>query len=332
MRLLRASLVGWAVLGLGSAGAQTSFDFHGLVPERKHEFGTVARGSKLRHAFRVVNTTSHDVHIADWQTKCGCTDVKVGARDIPPGTQTTVEVTLDTTKFTGYKPSGLTLVFDRPAYGRVELDVTCFIRSDVMLNPGGFDFGVVPRGQERALTLNLSYYGGRPDWAITGATTISEDVEAVARKLGTSPGGAAQYQLTATVKSSAPVGYLRDEIVLQTNDPNSPRIPVSLTATVQPGVTVAPGVLNLGRVRPGQPIKKTVLVRSSKPFKVTGATASRPELSASGNLGETKPFHTVTVTLTPPSQPGPYNATLELATDLSDEPPAKVSAFATVVP
>ena len=62
-----------------------------VFPERSHDFGTVARGSKVRHSFKLVNSTNQEIHIASWRTKCGCTDVRVGARDIPPGTQTVIE-------------------------------------------------------------------------------------------------------------------------------------------------------------------------------------------------------------------------------------------------
>src|SRR3954447_17314759 len=101
-------LVTWTALAIPHAGAQdwvaTAF------PERNFEFGTVARGSKVMHAFKVLNRTNQEIHIADWRTKCGCTEVRVGAREIPPGTQTIIEATLDTTKFQGFKASGLTLV------------------------------------------------------------------------------------------------------------------------------------------------------------------------------------------------------------------------------
>ena len=63
---------------------------------------------------------------------------------IPPGTQTTVEATLNTTNFQGYKASGLTLILDRPAFVEVDLNLTCFIRGDIVMNPGQIDFG--PRG------------------------------------------------------------------------------------------------------------------------------------------------------------------------------------------
>jgi hypothetical protein len=328
--ILTGLCAGLCAAGLAAAAGPNWYDT--IVPEKSHDFGTVARGSKVRHAFRVVNTTSHDVRIADFRTKCGCTDVKIGSREVPPGTQTTVEVTLDTTRFVGYKPSGLTLVFDRPQFVEVDLNLSSFIRGDLMLSEGGFDFGAVPRGKPRTHTLQLTYQGTRPDWAITKLNTITEHVQATLKAVGRTTSGARRYELTATVQPSAPAGYLREEITLSTNDPESPTIPVSLTAAVQPAVTVAPAVLNLGHLKPGQEVQKVVMVKGPQPFRVTGASSLRPEVSATRAESDAKPFHTLTVTLRAPATAGPYNAVLEIATDLKDEPPARVSAFALVTP
>ena len=126
----------WALVALPAAHAQTWVD--SVVPERSFDAGNVARGSKVRHVFRLVNRLNQEVRISNWETKCGCTEVRVGSKVIPPGTQTTVEAIIDTTKFLGYKPSGLTLVFEQPAYAEVDLNFTCFIRGDVLpLQPQG---------------------------------------------------------------------------------------------------------------------------------------------------------------------------------------------------
>src|SRR5271165_4502985 len=103
-----------------AARAQDADWIASVFPQRAHDFGNVARGSQVRYAFPVVNRTNSEVHIASWTPRCGCTNVKVGARVIPPGTQTTIEVTLDTTRFQGHKDSGLTLVIDRPAVVSVD--------------------------------------------------------------------------------------------------------------------------------------------------------------------------------------------------------------------
>ena len=42
--------------------------------------------------------------------------------------------------------------------------------------------------------------------------------------------------------------------------------------------------------------------------------------------------HTVKIKFTAPSKTGAYNAAFEIATDLKDEPPARLTTFATIVP
>src|SRR4051812_47477295 len=74
-------LMAWTALAIPPAGAQDWVA--SAFPERSFEFGTVARGSKLIHAFKVLNRTNQEIHIADYRTKCGCTQVRLGAREIP---------------------------------------------------------------------------------------------------------------------------------------------------------------------------------------------------------------------------------------------------------
>src|SRR4051812_25167895 len=102
MRRALCSLAALLALALSAApAAAQTWTPDALFPEASHDFGTVARGTKLKYTFWLVNTTSSDIHILNWQAKCGCTDVKVGARDVPPGTRTPIEATLDTTRFQG---------------------------------------------------------------------------------------------------------------------------------------------------------------------------------------------------------------------------------------
>lgn len=145
-RLLLICTLGLAILGDTARGADSDW-LTVVFPERAYDFGTVARGSQVRHSFPIVNRTNSEIRIATWRTKCGCTNVRVGARVIPPGTQTTVEATIDTTKFQGPKASGLTLVIDQPSFVELDLNLTCFIRADITLAPGQIDFGILRRGE-----------------------------------------------------------------------------------------------------------------------------------------------------------------------------------------
>ena len=229
------------------------------LPERAYDFGTVARGSQVRHAFPLINRSDQEIRIADWRTKCGCTNVRVGAKVIPPGTQTTIEATIDTTKFLGYKPSGLTLIFDRPAFVEVDLNLTCFIRGDIVMNPGQIDFGIVRRSDKMPpASLTLTYAGGRSDWEVTKMKTQSSKVKAELRELSRTADGQINYSLTATLQPGVSNGYFKDEITLLTNDQSSPSIPISVVANIQSAVAVTPSIINFGGLRPGQSVSKTL--------------------------------------------------------------------------
>ena len=303
------------------------------LPERAYDFGTVARGSQVRHAFKLINRSDQEIRIADWRTKCGCTNVRVGAKVIPPGTQTTIEATIDTTKFLGFKPSGLTLIFDRPAFIEVDLNLSCFIRGDIVMTPGQIDFGTVVRqpGQSPTAALTLTYAGGRSDWEVTKMKTQSSKVRAELRELSRTADGQMNYSLTATLQPGVPNGYFKDEITLLTNDQSSPSIPVSVVANIRSAVGVNPSIINFGGVRPGQSVSKIVLVSSKEPFEITKLTPSEEGLQPGEDDKAPRTVHQLKLTFKAPEQTGPYHATLTIETSIKDEPPALLKTFATVV-
>ena len=320
------------LLTASSAMAQVSA-VDNLFTESSHDFGTVARGTKLRYTFWLVNTSNADIQVLGYQPKCGCTEVKLGAQLVPPGTRTPIEATLDTTRFQGQKNSGLTLKLNAPYYVEKDLALSCFIRGDVRLDPGVVDFGQVARGTTPSVVLNLNV-AGRPSWRITGAQTLASHVRAKIDGPFQAADGGLQYQITATLNAAAPVGYLKDEITLSTNDSSAPTIPISVAGNIQAAVAVTPGNLVFGRVKAGQEIRKDVLVRSSQnqKFKITGATSPKGDLSTSKAPEAEAPLHRLTIILKAPMQTGPYNAEMQIATNLKDEPPARFTAYATVIP
>jgi hypothetical protein len=322
------------VLAASGPGASAQ-DFDWLasaLPERAHDFGTVARGSQLRYAFPLVNRTDQEIRIYNWRAKCGCTNVNVGAKIIPPGTQTSIEVTVDTTKFTGPKPSGLTLIFERPSFVEVDLNTSCYIRSDIVTNPGLVDFGIFRRSEKMpSATLVVTYAGGKSDWDVVKMKTRSSNVSAKGELTRTAD-GQSHFTITATLDPSVPNGYLKDEITLVTNDESTPTIPLAVVANIQSAVALTPSIINFGQVQPGQSVSKTVLVRSSEAFKITDLAASQDELKPTDQTNGAQPVHRVQLTLKAPSQPGPFHSTLTVKTDIPDEPAAVLKTFATVGP
>ena len=316
-------------------GAESDW-LSGVFPERAYDFGNVARGSQIRHAFLLVNRTNSDIRIADWRTKCGCTAVRVGARLIPPGTQTTVEATINTTNFQGPKASGLTLILDRPNWVEVDLNLTCFIRNDIVMNPGQIDFGGVRRSAKLpSVSLTMTYAGGRSDWDILKMKTQTDRIKAEAKEISRSADGQINWLITATLQPTVPNGYFKDEITLITNDSPAQTIPVSVVANIQTGVSVTPSIINLGRVRPGQTVANTnvVHVRSAaNPFTITKLTSDRPEIEPAESKPGSLSDHIVNLKFKAPEAAGPYHTVVKIETDLKEEPPVQIKVFATVAP
>lgn len=303
-----------------------------VFPDKTHDFGTVAKGSKLRHSFRVTNSTSKEIHIQAYRTKCGCTEVKIGADRIPPGTQTTIEATLDTTNFQGVKASGLTLVIDQPVSTEVDLNMNCFIRGDVLLTPGLIEFGPVPRTESPTRELTLQYLGGSPDFQITGSQHGSPRLKVKITEQNRSA-GQVSYAINANLTAESKLGFYKDQITLKTNDPASPEIPIFITAQINGLLSATPSIMNLGSLSKGSTIEKTVIIKATQGFRLTAAKATKGNVTASlTESPENKQLHTLKIQYKAPEAAGPDHSILEITTDIKDEPPAVIQLFANVTP
>jgi Protein of unknown function (DUF1573) len=328
----RRSWIATLVLFTTIARSATADWVETVFPERSFNFGTVARGSKVRHAFKVVNSTSSTIRIASWTAKCGCTDVRVGAKEIPPGTQTVIEMTLDTTKFDGPKSSGVTVNLDLPEVRQVELNVESRIRSDFTVTPGYVEFGTVLRSTHPRVTLTLNYSGSANNFQVTGMKTISAALNAELKPLGRTTTGATQYQLTADLDPQAlRDGRFKDEITILTTNPDMPRVPISVAARIQSAVTLSPAVMDLKNVPAGSTKEWTVLVRAPQAFKILKADLVQGTTELPTLTEESKNLHPLKFRFTAPATLGPAHIVVELHTDIANEPPLRMTAFANVV-
>src|SRR5262245_40630073 len=174
-----ALLLGCGALWCARAHAQEARWAEQMFDEREHDFGIVARGTDARYRLKVTNRNSQAVHIADVTTTCGCTAGRPEKETLAPGESTSIEITMNTIKFEGHKPSSMTVVFDRPAHAEVRIPIRAFIRRDVVLTPGGARFGTVSRGSIAEQTVDIAY-AGRADWKIKNVITKNPHVAAEA--------------------------------------------------------------------------------------------------------------------------------------------------------
>ena len=281
MQRLMARAVTWGAVVVAMSGTvgHAAGWADALFAEKGHDFGPVPRGAKVRHPFVLTNRLAEPVSIVDVRASCGCTVGRPSASIVPPGGSAIVEAEMDTRNFTARKVTTLS-VDVRTASGRqaeVRLGVSSTILSDIVLNPGTIDFGAVARGQARPLVLTIDRTG-LATWKVVKMVSASRVIDASLQETARTP-NLVSYTLSVSLKPDAPAGPVRDEIRLITNDPETPNIPILVTARIQGDLSASPSVLAMGNVASSGGVQGRFLVRASRPFRILRvegrATASR---------------------------------------------------------
>jgi hypothetical protein len=290
-----------------------------MFEKQRHDFGVVARGSDVRYRLKIKNLYKQTVHISGVRTTCGCTAAEPSKNTLASRETAYVELTMNTKRFTRQKDSNVIITFDQPRYAEVRIPVSAYIRTDVVLTPGGANFGGAEYGKDATKNISIAY-AGREDWKVKSVKVNSPHLDA--KVVETSRGGGrVAYQLELTLKKSAPVGNLRELITLVTDDVSRPHIPVLIEARVEPDVTVTPSLVSLGMMVPGKAKTVNVVIRGKKAIKVDKIECESDRNCFKIRLPEiARTVHVLPLTVTPPAESGEFTEEFTVTIAGRDEP------------
>ena len=290
-----------------------------IPPEqRTHDFGTVARAAKTEHRFFLTNPTDKPLHLRSVRASCGCTTPIIETEWIQPGEQGSILAVFNTGTFTGQRKATLTVSIDQPVFTEIQLQVRGYIRSDIVFNPGEVVFGQVAEGEGKTVELTLDY-AGRNDWEVTGITSTLPFVDAQLEQVSRES-GRIRYRVTATLNDDAPAGFIKNHLILRTNDRRLTSVPLVLTADVQPAIQFSPQDFALGSVTPGSSTQQRLVVKGRKPFRILDISSEDAEIEFEPTE-DAKPAHLVNITVRPKAAVhGPIDSHIILKTDLIEEP------------
>jgi Protein of unknown function (DUF1573) len=255
--------------------AQESNDWaQAMFDSLSHDFGVVAKGTQVRHRFKITNTSAADVHIAGVLASCGCTTANCKQPLLKRNESTFVEVSVDTNRFQRQKESTVTVSFDRPRKATVSVEVRAYIRPDIVVTPSSINFGSVPHGKRDECRVSV-VYSGRPDWKIEKIVTNDERIQARAVETHRDSGKVV-YDLVVVLGPELPLGTYRKQVIVRSNEDNGPQFPISVEASIDADFTVTPSIVQLGTVAPGAEIRKTIVVRGLEPFAVKSIESPSP--------------------------------------------------------
>jgi hypothetical protein len=321
-----AALTLWLLSASSGSAEQWAVD---MFKTTSHDFGAIARGAKAEFAFTFENIYLEDARILSVRSSCGCTSSKYPTEIIKTYQTGQVVASVDTRSFMGTKDATLTVTFDKPFAAEVTLHVHCYIRSDVVFQPGAVQFGSVRQGQGAQQKTTVSY-AGRDDWAITEVKCPNSYLQPKLVEVGRNL-GRVTYDLVVDLKRDAPAGYLGGQIVLLTNDadPRKREVPLAVEGIVVPALSVRPGSLTFLSPGDGKPLQRNLVVQGYEPFRIV--EASCPDKRIECVLpGEEKKFHVLRVTFNPGQSPGKTETAIRIRSDRADNPELTVNVQADV--
>jgi hypothetical protein len=299
-----------------------------MFESTSYDFGTVARDAKTEYEFVLKNPYVEEVHIAGVSASCGCTTPIITKDTLKTYEKGAIIAHFNTDRFQGARSATLTVTIDRPFYAQVQLHVTGTIRTDVIVNPGNVDFGVMEQGTagEKGIAVR---YAGWQDWRITDIRGVSPYLTAKLVEVARG-NGIVDYHVFVRVDPKAPPGYVNDHLILVTNDPAAPQVPVPVQGVIQAGIVVSPSSLFMGVVEPGKKVTKPLIVKGNKPFRIVSVTCEGKgfEFDTSGET-TAKAVHVIPVTFMAGEEPGKITQSIRIQTDLGEKSPV-LSAYAVV--
>jgi len=294
-----------------------------------HDFGTVARGAKAEFRFQFKNLYEEDLHIKGVRSSCGCTTSQISKNDLKTFQTAEIIADFNTRDFLGQRSATLFVDIDRPFQAEVQLRVTGFIRNDVVLQPGAIDLGTVDLGTEVERKLQVVYSGGREDWKIVDVKTADPNFEVEINGPARN-GRNIAYELLIRMTKGAPVGYIKDQLIIVTNDFRAGELPVDMAGRVISEITISPTSLFMGTVHPGQTVTKKLLVRGKKPFRIIDVKCPDKAFEIEASK-EAKSVHLIPVVFTAGDDAGKVARKISLLTDQGENVVQAFTAYALVV-
>lgn len=320
-RIAAVFFLGLAVWGAPARGQDPQWAAK-MFDKLEHDFGVVPSGADLKYRLKLTNKYQQTVHIVGIASSCGCTAAKPSKDTLASEETAYIDISMNTRKFTLLKETAVTITFDQPLFAQVRIPVRAFISPDVLLNPGEADFGAITRGTDQQRRIAIAY-AGRGQTSITSA--VSRNPNVLARLVETRRDAATiNYELLVTIKGTAPLGELREQLTLVTDDPGKPGIPVLVEARIEGEYAVTPELVSFGNLRPGERKTLNIVVRGrnpQKPFLVEKIESEKTAGVFEVRLPkDSRVLHVLPLTVIAPKEPGTLSEEFTVTISGSAEP------------
>jgi hypothetical protein len=298
------------------------------VEEDVFDFGTVERGAPVDHTFRLPNRGTAELRVDHVKSSCGCTVAVVSEREIPPGGEGRVVVTLDTARLAGRTTKTVSVYTNDPDAPVVALSLTGQVTADLVVTPSPLYLGHVRRGDAPRREVTIA--PGR-----NGATYTVERVEhtnpAIRARLERRPDGPGQ-RLLVEIDPQMSLGRFNETLKLFTTSPREPVITLSVLGSVEGDLVVLPPQVTFGVTRGGAAPERDLYIRNrgARPVLVTRVVVPEEVETYTLRVLQDGLEYRLTLRLRAALPPGRVEGAVEIFTDHPDEGHLVVPLYAIV--
>jgi hypothetical protein len=206
-----------------------------------YHFGIIEEGKTVNHTFEFTNNGAETLIIKEIRPTCGCTVAGDYDKEVKPGQNGKIPISLDTSGFDGYLAK--TIVVKTNVPGNTDYFILTLegnIKVSVSVNPKVLSFGDIERNRTAPLGGKITIANRLPDpIKITDITSSDNNVET---KLDILEDGFV-YSLEVTVKPPFKHGKVTGTIQLKTNSSILSVINTKFTYFIKPMVKAFPNPL-----------------------------------------------------------------------------------------
>ena len=250
-----------------------------VVPQLAFDFGKVNAGTIVERTFILQNAGSAPLKIERIHAACGCTAAMIDTDTVQPGAEAKVKTSFDTTGFQGAKVKTVRIYTNDPRQSSLVLSLKGTVQSEIEIQPMRLFFGDVSKGEQRSMSAEVITAPGS-DFKILEVNSRSQFIDARLEegKAGSNP------KIVATIRPQAPVGVLRERIVVRTSSSKAAVLNLPVFARIQGDLQLVPSAVSFGLVEgplTGPVIQEVKLVnRSSASLKITSVESDNPLVTA----------------------------------------------------
>ncbi len=307
-----------------------------VVANKIIDLGTVPEGTLKTVEFELVNEGDALLEIRSVRPTCGCTVAEFD-KEIKPGGQGKVKVTLDTAGFKGGISKSVMVMSNDIENPIMALALKADVRPYIEILPRQLvRFNVLQlEGATEKIVVTGTERSG--DFKITGVKSDSDDLTLEYRRLdeaerieGKFP---TQYEVSIGLKKDAAIGPINSVVTVKTNAPEAKELQIKVFGVVRALLKVTPADIQFGAVEARLAPGRNLIVvnnRADSTINVTSASIDDPAFTAEILPIEEGVRYQVTVNVARDAAAGLKDATLVLKTSDADFPELRIPVRAQV--